>query len=30
VIDEAHDTTLHEDEISALAAAIDAARRAGR
>lgn len=30
VIDEAHDTTLHEDEIAALAAAIDAARRAGR
>ena len=30
VIDEAHDTTLQEDEVAALAAAIDAARRAGR
>lgn len=30
VIDEAHDTTLEDDEIAALSAAIDAARRAGR
>lgn len=30
VIDEAHDATLEEDEIAALSAAIDAARRAGR
>jgi hypothetical protein len=30
VIDEAHDTALDEDEVAAIAAAIEAARRAGR
>ena len=30
VIDEAHDTALDDDEVAAISAAIEAARRAGR